>query len=355
MVASADCILASALWSPPQHQVIDGQRLPKRRKLGTGSANLDRILDGGFNHGNIHCVSATPSSGARELVSSILVTHLLTEDDATATLIDVALSFDIKTLHRELVQQLRASGKDGNNAMRILGRVRIMKAFDCVGLTECVAEMREQLDLERFESGSQHKGPLEPPEKGTISDSEGDDDDELLDNAPPSPSQARPPELGSGRQGRRPHRSDLLIIDTISKPFTPLLKNNHTHGQAMLASFMRSVRHLTTMHDLATLLLNTVIDFDKIKEEAPSIFSSCTARPALGKAFYHLVDTHMLVHEEAKLAHDAKVMMMSTGASSGHRGLSANVIEVLSDRYEGRVGRWAAFEAGEEGGLKDVR
>ncbi|RMY58809.1 hypothetical protein D0865_02409 [Hortaea werneckii] len=150
------------------------------------------------------------------------------------------------------------------------------------------------------------------------------------------------------------NRADGLA-DTISKPFTPLLKNNHTHGQAMLASFMRSVRHLTTTHDLATLLLNTVIDFDKTKEEAPSIFSSCTARPALGKAFYHLVDTHMLVHEEAKLARDANVTMMSTGASDGHRGISANVIEVLSDRYEGRVGRWAAFEVGEEGGLKDVR
>ncbi|KAI6895613.1 hypothetical protein KC318_g7166 [Hortaea werneckii] len=355
MVASADCILASARWSPPQYQVIDGQRLPKRQKLGTGSANLDRILDGGLKHGNIHCVSATPSSGARELVSSILVTHLLTEDDATATLIDVALSFDIKTLHRELVRQLQASGKDEINAMEILGRVRIMKAFDCVGLTECVAEMRERLDYECFKSGPQPKGPFEPPEKPTISDSEGDDDDELLDNAPPSPGQARPPESGSGQQGRRPRRSDLLIIDTISKPFTPLLKNNHTHGQALLASFMRSVRHLTITHDLVTLLLNAVIDFDKTKEEAPSIFSSCTARPALGKAFYHLVDTHMLVHEEAKLAHDAKVIMASKGASGGLRGLSANVIEVLSDRYEGRVGRWAAFEVREEGGLKDVR
>ncbi|RMZ11766.1 hypothetical protein D0864_00897 [Hortaea werneckii] len=353
MVTSADCILASALWSPPQHQVIDGQRLPKRRKLGTGSTNLDRILNGGLEHGNIHCVSATPSGGARELMSSILVAHLLTQDDATATLIDVALSFDIKTLHRELIRQLHASGKDGKDALKILEKLRIMKAFDCVGLTECVAEMRQQLDYERFESGSQHKGPPKPPGKGTISDSESDDD-ELLDNEPTSLGQSELPESETGQQERLSRRSNLLIIDTISKPFTPLLKNNHTHGQAMLASFMRSLRHLTTSHDLATLLLNTVTDFDKTREEAPSMFSSCTARPALGRGFCNLVDTHLLVHEEAKSAQDAKLMMMSKGASGGQKGLPANVIEVLSDRYEGRVGRWAAFEVGEDGRLKDM-
>ncbi|RMZ18248.1 hypothetical protein D0862_00526 [Hortaea werneckii] len=353
MGASADCILASALWSPPQHQVIDGQRLPKRRKLGTSSINLDRILDGGLEYGNIHCVSATPSSGARELMASILVAHLLTEDDATATLIDVALSFDIKTLHRELLRQLHARGKDEKDALKILEKVRIMKAFDCVGLTECIAEMRQLLDYERFESVSQHKGPLKPPGKGTISDSESDDD-ELLDNEPASLGQSELPESETGQQERLSRRSNLLMIDTISKPFTPLLKNNHTHGQAMLASFMRSLRHFTTSHDLATLLLNTVTDFEKTREEAPSMFSSCTARPALGKGFCHLVDTHLLVHEEAKSAQDAKLMMMSKGASGGHRGLTANVIEVLSDRYEGRTGRWAAFEVGEDGGLKDM-
>ncbi|RMY94346.1 hypothetical protein D0862_08998 [Hortaea werneckii] len=351
MVASADCILASALWSPLHYKVVDGHRLPESRRLGTGSTNLDKVLDGGLKHGNIHCVSATPSSGARELMSSILVTHLLTEDDARATIIDVALSFDIKALHRELLQQLHASGKDEGNALKILGKVRIMKAFDCVGLTECVAEMREKLDYERFESGSQHKGPLGPPEKGTISDSESDDD-ELLDNEPTSMGQSGPPGSGSDQQRRRRPKSDLLIIDTISKPFTPLLKNNYTHGQAMLASFMRSLRHLTTTYDLATLLLNAAVDFDKTKEEELSIFTSCNARPALGKGFHHLVDTHLLVHEEARLAHDAKVIMTSNGAWGGRRGLSANVVEVLSDRYEGRVGRWAAFEVGEEGGLK---
>ncbi|RMY93943.1 hypothetical protein D0861_01631 [Hortaea werneckii] len=353
MAASADCILASALWSPPQYPVTDGQPLSKHRKLCTGSANLDSILDGGLKHGNIHCVSAAPSGGARELMSSILVAHLLSEDDATATLIDVALSFDIKTFHRKLVQQLHASGKDEKNAMKILGRVKIMKAFDCVGLTECVAEVREQLDRERFESGSQHEGPLEPPGKGTISDSESDDD-ELLDNESTSLGQLGLPESKTGQQLPPTRKSNLLMIDAISKPFTPLLKNNQTHGQAMLASFMRSLRHLTTSHELATLLLNTVIDLDKSREEAPSIFSSCTARPALGKGFCHLVDTHLLVHEEAKLAQDARLMIMSKGASGGRKGSSANVIEVISDRYEGRVGRWAAFEVGEEGGLKDV-
>ena len=146
----------------------------------------------------------------------------------------------------------------------------------------------------------------------------------------------------------------FLLINSISQVTAPLLKNNHAQGQALLSTFMRSLSHLTKAHDLCTVLLNGVISSTNIRDETPSIFASCTLRPALGKTFTYMLDTHMLVHRVLRTAADARAAYKSTGGASRNSDLTS-VIEVLHDRHDRRLGRWAPFNIGPNGTLEQGR
>jgi len=86
-------------------------------------------------------------------------------------------------------------------------------------------------------------------------------------------------------------------------------------------------------------------------EPYPSIFASNTARPALGRTFPFLVDVHVFVSCLPKGRRDAAVVY-GGGGGGGRRAEMAemvNAVEVLTDRFGERVGRWEAFRVGDEG------
>jgi len=424
MAAAADPILASTLWTSARRSFhynstspepepsartavnTEHERPAKRRKLATAHPTLGRALDGGLEYGAVTCLSAeTSSTGAEGLTLSLLVSHLLASNEqhydsstaptsvrseakappvlakSTATVIDTTLAFPIARLHHLLLLATRkrapastsAQGTGANDdgeaqakadAMQALSRVKLMKCFDFVGLTECLAEVRADLEL-----GSSPRDTVDQvarrraPPKGTISDSEASDDEEILDA--PSPPSARQPTRQAPteqpRPQRRPHEScGLLIINTLTQPFAPLLKNNHAQAQDLLASLMRSLVHSTRMHGLCTLVLNSANSYSQAKDEAPSIFTDCVLRPALGKAFTSLLDTHLLVHSIPRSAADARAIYgEAEGKVRGKQKQGAevemvNVMEVLQDRHDGKVGRWAAFAVDDDGRMKDV-
>jgi hypothetical protein len=142
-------------------------------------------------------------------------------------------------------------------------------------------------------------------------------------------------------------------------------------GQSLLTTFLRSLRILTNTHDIATVLLNSasapksafntsamnVPQSTWIQEptatapsfsDQPSIFASTTVRPALGKPFTYHVDLHLLLSQLPKRRRDAEIAF---GGKPG-RGEFVNVIEVLADRLDGRLGMWAAFTIEKSGRLK---
>jgi hypothetical protein len=130
--------------------------------------------------------------------------------------------------------------------------------------------------------------------------------------------------------------------------------------------------HLTKDHNLATVVLNSVITArtnsssnlnnvavptstpwhdesgQGLKEwEFPSIFMDNIVHPALGKTFTYFLDFHVLLSMLPKTKRDAE-MLYSTQVSLDRRDHApkpkmVNVIEIMLDRYDGRVGRWAAF------------
>lgn len=353
---AAEPILASSLWTAEQ-SFTHPDRPNKRRRLATGCQAIDTSLDGGFDYGSISCISADVESGSKEFSYSLIASHLLHSDRAEATVVDTTNSFDVRRLHTRLVALLREKGNGGDakeQAVRVLERVRIMKAFDLVGVSECIAELREVLDTRSRELLSETSTSMRdniPAPRGTVEDSE-DEEEEMLDNlATPKLPTPPPPDMEDDSP------RNLLVIDNISHVTSPMLKTNHVQGQALLITFMRSLTHLTRAHNICSIIHNTTITdppYRSSTEPTPSVFSSCSLRSAMGKTFAYLLDLHLLLHGVPLTPADAKVVYASHSAVPIPSQMLACVLEVMQDRYSDRVGRWSAFRPDAEGGIAAV-
>jgi len=149
----------------------------------------------------------------------------------------------------------------------------------------------------------------------------------------------------------------------------------------MLASFMRDLAQLARSHNLISLIVNSGITRNPPPPPTPgpgpcpegpdassilrnyftwSSFEACTTYPALGKTFPFLVDLHMLLSRLPKEEWDAKAYYKSPeqagdGNHSRQRGPEmAHMVEVLSDGWDGRAGRLAAFQCSDQGVLEAV-
>lgn len=260
----------------------------------------------------------------------------------------------------------------GSNATRIddlegvLERVKLMRIFDFVGLNEAINELRGGL-----EHGVKADGPASPiqqPTRSYVPDSEDEEDKMLLDPSPQKPSrQIQKAEERAGVESL-PSKSWMLLIDNFAHAMNPILKTNYIQGQALMATFFRSLTHLTHNHNICTIITNNVLtakpkgnrgsfeltgDLMRIENagqsesqsivEQPSIFASNTLRPALGKTFAGCMDLHVMLSTLPVKKRDAQMLYGSHPDQVQRRASMAYVLEVLTDRWDGRVGRWAAF------------
>ncbi|KAK5173735.1 uncharacterized protein LTR77_002416 [Saxophila tyrrhenica] len=337
MAMPAEPILASALWQPAQAKGDCGSKPLHSRLSATGVKELEDVLGRCLGPGQVTCVSAEPGSGERELCEAIVTAHLLSSTHTTVTVVDTGSFSDIRKIYQSVTSRFQGGANASKEALRVLDRLKIMKVFDFEGLTDAISELRQSLEEPRRAPTvgiRPHSGP-----KGTIGDSE--DEDEMLDIESPSnqpAKQARPNPVPA------PQAHGLVLIDNLPQVIGPLLKSNYAHGQALLMSFTRSLSHLSSTHGLCTAIVNGTASSAKTKEESPSAFSSCAVRPLLGKAFTHLLDTHLLVHRTLKRSREAR------NDPSGE----VSVVEILQDRNGNGVGRWAAFTIDPTGNLKGL-
>lgn len=301
----------------------------KRLTLKIGVKAIDNALDGGLEYGSVHCIIPELDQGARGMIQTLLTSHLLSSENSTATIIDSTLSFDV----RQLFQVLEASlcddtGNAKDQAMKALDRVKIMKVFDFEGLTEAMSEVRETLEYP--DQPAAEEIPTIKVPKSTIPDSEDEDEDEMLDTV-----EEPPPHPIVHPLSENAHARGMLIIDNISQVMAPLIKNNYTQGQASLASFMRSLSHLTRAYELCTVVISSAGNKPATDLEALSMFGSCTIRPALGVGFGSLVDVLIYLHSvSVKKPADSKQVRSAEVVS---------ILEVVQDRDGERFGRWAPF------------
>jgi hypothetical protein len=182
----------------------------------------------------------------------------------------------------------------------------------------------------------------------------------------------------------------IIVIDNLTQVLNPLLKSNYVQGphipsllrvnsiqmgyhyltpisaaHALLTTFLRSLADLTHSRSLVTILLNSAFSPRRLPNpfappsehhpnplpshqgsDHPSIFASNLAYPALGRTFTYFLDLHLLLSKLPRRRGDARIYYSNQNAdhAKGQRDVEmVNVIEVLSDRWEGRVGQWGAF------------
>ncbi len=339
MAAPAQPLLASTLYKsavpePGPGSSTDSQQA---RSPSTGLSSADEALKGCVQYGAITCISAQADSGGQELTLGLLISHLLSSPIASATIIDTGASADIRKINRALLSRLSDHVDAKQQALAVLNRLKIMRVFDFEGLADATAEVRQRLcDLPAPPARQSH---FQPPPRGTIGDSDGEDDDELL--SPDSATSDQTHDLSSAAALAPP--GIFLLIDNLSQLAAPPIKNNYTQGQGLLVSFMRSLMHLAQTHSVCTIVVNGTSSYANAKEESPSAFSSCTQQPLLGKAFMHVLDTHLLLHQ----------IEGSNGMGMQDQD-RVSIIEVLQDRHGQRAGRWAAFNTSKDGTLLDV-
>jgi hypothetical protein len=242
-------------------------------------------------------------------------------------------------------------------AMPILERVKIMKVFDFAGLTEAVEEMKVTISAQE---SSPPPSSLEDGPHGTsrtILDSDDEGEEEVLDKPPRQPraenatKENSTPPMTTQRQD---HGSNLIITRDISQVIGPPLRSNYTQGQAQLDSLMKSLGRLTRDHQACTVVFASASSRPPHEADTRlSQFESCTLRSALGDGLGYLVDVHIF-HHEMPLHGTSNSVETRRGAQNRAILETAEVLEIVEDRYGGRYGRWAAVRRDDHGILCDV-
>ncbi|OAL52861.1 hypothetical protein IQ07DRAFT_641298 [Pyrenochaeta sp. DS3sAY3a] len=398
----------------------DKRRAGKLGLLGTGCRSVDDALGGGIEAGRVVSVSAEVGDGdGGEFCRALLAASLFKHPTSTAAVIDTTGNFDIVRLYALILAHLQrtrddlaATGKQKeleqgqkkaeDVAAEMLNRVKIMRAFDFVGVREAIAEVRDELegrhvvaqDMEILDPPVQDPAPSppavdEPPKRTFVADSEDEDSDqdeemlfETTTSASPSPSPRPPcpPNLAQTAQTQPPPPQPntttpkFILLDTLAHVLTPLMKKDSIPEHALASTFLTSLTHLTRTHNLYTVLLNPLLPprthglqppppppallasaapQQQHKQYAlapsPSLFASSTAVPALGAVLPRYVDVGVLVERVPRGKADAKVFYREEvgggGGGKGKRGVKMGVVvEVVGEREGGRGGGWGVWE-----------
>ncbi|KAI8936600.1 hypothetical protein NX059_007001 [Plenodomus lindquistii] len=172
-----------------------------------------------------------------------------------------------------------------------------------------------------------------------------------------------------------PRQIKFLFLNNLTQALNPLLKKDYISAHALATPFLTALSNLTLAHSLHTILLNpTTVPRPASptrnhgplpplqNKQAPpppqSIFASRTEVPSLLGLLARSVDVQVLVGKMPRGKRDARVFYGEGGAGGGggggKRGMEiVGVMEIMGDRWEGRVGDWGTFGEGEEG-LRDV-
>ncbi|KAF2020627.1 hypothetical protein BU24DRAFT_416299 [Aaosphaeria arxii CBS 175.79] len=343
-------------------------------------------------------------TGVVDLCMAFLVSYLVGENETgAAAVLDTTGNFDVMRLYSQILARLKKShGSDGGDAgveekaAGVLARVKIMRVFDLVGVKESIWEIKEGLEVtgeqgrDEMEKEVEQRGMMPADDvavgdvrEKVIADSEGEEDDEEIlfqtqdESITPfvvSDDTAAAGMIGDGKDTVQVEgKVGFILMDNFAHVLLPLLKKDAVQANAFASALFRTISHLTQTHSLTTILTNpasvprtTASPQPKPNNEGkfnipphtphqtqrqpvppPSVFSSNKAIPALGHILPQVLDLHLLVSEMPRREEDARVMASRGGEQgSGYRrnvrGVEmVSVVEVLADRWGGRVGAWA--------------
>lgn len=169
---------------------------------------------------------------------------------------DATGEFDVVGLYTSMLERLKKDPKalgekeTEDVAASMLERVKIMRVFDFVGVREAVGEIRDGLEGRRERMGTPKHEPLTPEvqKRTVVADSEDEDEEEemLFDIVPPLPApasestkqpQSHPqPQLEPLRQDAPQGRIKFILLSSLTRVLTPLLKKDSIQGACRIPS-----------------------------------------------------------------------------------------------------------------------
>ena len=314
------------------------------------------------------------TDSAHQLGYHAIASHLLTHKLSEVAFIDTTGSFSPLRLRNVFAYRLEAKIQHNSyqesgymyekrtsrlenskeemaeEATSMLDRVKVMRVFDFAGVVEAISEVNELMEA-ITQKANRLPAAASEQRRDEIGDSEEecDEDDDEEQHREPQPETDH-------LQGNESHSGPIgmIIIDTITNVVSAMMVKSQVQGQALLASFMRSLHHLTSRYHVCTILINAAVGrnpsrnpgYQRGPREDVSIFSSTMGKPALGKTFTFLIDTSVFLSTVPKTSDDAFIAF--GGGEKAPSYQKALIFEILKDRCGTREGRWAAFEIAAE-------
>ncbi|MCJ1244164.1 hypothetical protein MMC30_001362 [Trapelia coarctata] len=329
----------------------------------TGCITLDKALRGGFRYGEITSMAGASGMGKTLIALHAAASHLISCTKSEVAIIDTTGTFSPLRLRNVIshhisqlptsesyrqsgyvYEKVPANAKAGSSeslqekATVMLDRVHVMRVFDFPGVVEAIGEVSERCEeYDRLQNDGHRREAVDKPEVGNSDDGErGTVESEI-----------------NAREHSLLGDIGMIIIDNISNVISSMMSKNQTSAQALLTTSLRSLHHLTTSHNICTLLLNAAVSLTPSTNSTygnsfrpsdnASIFSSTNGRPALGRTYAFLIDTSVFLSSIPKTREDAEMAYGSSGDAAG-RWKGVGILEVLKDRYGDREGGWGAFE-----------
>jgi hypothetical protein len=217
----------------------------------------------------------------------MLVDSLIKQPHNTAAVVDTMGNFDVVGIYTGILERLKKDrvvmrkgageeeeeeAKVDDVAAKVLDRVKIMRVFDCVGVREAIAEIRDDLEGRKknkagYETARDSRRrtpepvrspkrptpePLTPelPKRTVVADSEDEDEDDemLFDVAPPPQPEKAAPAVQKPQQNQQlqannattpvpaPQQEEpsgkvtFILIDNLAQVLNPLLKKDYVQG-----------------------------------------------------------------------------------------------------------------------------
>ncbi|KAL8933153.1 MAG: hypothetical protein Q9216_006500 [Gyalolechia sp. 2 TL-2023] len=338
--------------------------------VSSGNHMIDKeALDQGFRYGEITSIAGPTGTGKTTLAYQAIASHLIAQDTGEIALIATT---ELSLAHLRDVLTDRIANQDQNpkyhesgyvykeqfstkqsipdlpsRVMSMLERVQICRVFDFPGIAEAVTEFGAKLE-DNDQSGEAECIAKERDSVRGVADS--DDEAEVeVSLEPDGGRHGQADAISDNAMGPERLRACMIVIDNMANVIGSMMAKSQVQGHAILASFMRSLHHLTKHRQICTLIVNAAVglrpqgtQYHSKADGHASIFASTTGRPALGKHFSYLVDTSIYLSMLPRSREDADVAYGDVGAA--RRFNQVRVIEVLKDRHGSRQGRWSAFD-----------
>lgn len=204
----------------------------------------------------------------------------------------------VSTVHTQLQHSLQGNSNASALALKLLDSVQILQYFDFAGLAESVSEVAASLHELQASSGKY---------------------------------------VAARKSASSEENPLILFIDGLGSALESTQRRSGiVHANALAASLLRSITHLSRSHPSLLVLLSLETSRDtRSGEDFVSAFSSSTGRTVSGvspggvlvRTLLSGIDTSVLVHD-----------MVHSGLEDGDM-----IVEVIKDRVGGSLGCWAVW------------